>query len=163
MPGTPPAQATGNHSTLANVQYMSAQNGVWVIGATRSGIETNPITGGKLYYNGGSSIWSPASRKLVQAPIVPPEVLPPGLNGVFSTEIVPTEADTARAAALSRRRPDVYTPLLTLHRVPVDGNATKGSSMSAISRSIRSIPRRRSARQCRAAATPAAAPNRAGC
>lgn len=126
MPGTPRAQATGNHSTVANVQYMSAQNGVWVIGATRSGIETNPITGGKLYYNGGSSIWSPAGRKLVQAPVVPPQVLPPGLNGVFSTTITPAEADTARNATLARRRPAVYTPLLALHRVPVDGNATKG-------------------------------------
>ena len=126
MPGTPPAQATGNHSTVANVQYMSAQNGVWVIGATRSGIETNPITGGKLYYNGGSSIWSPAGQKLVQAPVVPPEVLPPGLNGVFSATITPGEADAARAAALARRRPGVYTPLLALHRVPVDGNATRG-------------------------------------
>ena len=35
MPGTPPAEATGNHSTVASVQYMSAQNGVWVVGATR--------------------------------------------------------------------------------------------------------------------------------
>lgn len=126
MPGTPPAQATGNHSTVANVQYMSAQNGVWVIGATRSGIETNPITGGKLYYNGGSSIWSPAGQKLVQAPVVPPEVLPPGLNGVFSATITPTEADAARSAQLARRRPALYTPLLALHRVPVDGNATRG-------------------------------------
>ena len=50
------AEATGDHSTVSNVQYMSAQNGVWVVAATRSGIETNPITGGKLYYNGGSSI-----------------------------------------------------------------------------------------------------------
>ncbi|MFO1158667.1 MAG: carbon-nitrogen hydrolase family protein [Reyranellaceae bacterium] len=124
MPGTPKAEATGNHSTVANVQYMSAQNGVWVIGATRSGIETNPITGGKLYYNGGSSIWSPAGRKLVQAPVVPPEVLPPGLNGVFSTTITPSEADATRSAALARRRPGIYTPLLALHRAPVDGNAT---------------------------------------
>jgi predicted amidohydrolase len=126
MPGTPPAQATGNHSTVANVQYMSAQNGLWVIGATRSGIETNPITGGKLYYNGGSSIWSPVGQKLVQAPVVPPEVLPPGLNGVFSTMIVPAEADATRNAQLARRRPAIYSPLLALHRVPVDGNATRG-------------------------------------
>lgn len=71
MPGTPAAEATGNHSTVSNVQYMSAQNGVWVVGATRSGVETNPVTGGKLYYNGGSSIWSPQGEKLVQAPVVP--------------------------------------------------------------------------------------------
>ena len=124
MPGTPPAEATGNHSTVASVQYMSAQNGLWVIGATRSGVETNPITGGKLYYNGGSSIWSPAGNKLAQAPVVPPEELPPGLHGIISATIVPAEAAAPRAAALARRRPALYTPLLALHRSPVDSNAT---------------------------------------
>jgi predicted amidohydrolase len=125
MPGTPPAQATGNHSTVSNVQYMSAQNGVWVIGATRSGVETNPITGGKLYYNGGSSIWSPAGHKLAQAPVVPPEELPPGLHGFVSTTIVPAVASATRTASLARRRPALYSPLLALHRSPVDSNATK--------------------------------------
>lgn len=124
MPGTPPAEATGNHSTVANVQYMSAQNGVWVVGATRSGIETNPITGGQLYYNGGSSIWSPQGNKLVQAPVVPPEILPPGLAGVFATTIVPAEADAERTAQLARRRTSLYVPLLGLHRSPTDGNAS---------------------------------------
>lgn len=125
MPGTPPAEATGNHSTVSNVQYMSAQNGVWVIGATRSGIETNPITKGQLYYNGGSSIWSPQGEKLVQAPVVKPEVLPPGLNSVFATTITPADAEKVREARLSLRRPSLYKPLLALHRSPVDGNATK--------------------------------------
>jgi predicted amidohydrolase len=124
MPGTPPAEAKGDHSTVANVQYMSAQNGVFVIGATRSGIETNPITGGKLYYNGGSSIWSPEGRKLAQAPVVPPEDLAPGLNGVITATIRPADADRSRAARLALRRPALYLPLLALHRSPVDGNAT---------------------------------------
>ncbi|MGQ3673363.1 nitrilase-related carbon-nitrogen hydrolase [Xanthobacter sp. TB0136] len=125
MPGTPAAEATGNHSTVSNVQYMSAQNGVWVVGATRSGVETNPVTGGKLYYNGGSSIWSPQGEKLVQAPVVPPEVLPPGLNGVFASTIEPAKADQARTDRLKLRHPDIYSPLLALHRTPVDGNATR--------------------------------------
>lgn len=125
MPGTPPAEATGNHSTVSNVQYMSAQNGVWVIGATRSGIETNPITKGQLYYNGGSSIWSPEGRKLVQAPVVKPEVLPPGLNAIFATTITPADADATREARLALRRPPLYKPLLALHRSPVDDSATK--------------------------------------
>jgi predicted amidohydrolase len=123
MPGTPPAQATGNHSTVASVQYLSGQNGVWVVGATRSGIETNPVTGGKLYYNGGSSIWSPKGEKIVQAPVVPPEYLPPGLAGVYSASIVPADADKERTAMLARRRPDLY-PVLALHRSPTDANAT---------------------------------------
>ena len=126
MPGTPPAQATGNHSTVASVQYMSAQNGVWVVGATRSGVETNPVTGGKLYYNGGSSIWSPKGEKLAQAAVVPPETLPPGFNSLVSATIVPAEADAERTARLARRRPDLYRPLLALHRSPTDGNATTG-------------------------------------
>ncbi len=125
MPGTPPAEATGDHSTVASVQYMSAQNGVWVIGATRSGIETNSITGGKLYYNGGSSIWSPEGHKLAQAPVVPPEVLPPGLKSLITATIRPAEAEQSRRTRLSLRRPALYLPLLALHRSPVDGNATR--------------------------------------
>jgi predicted amidohydrolase len=124
MPGTPAAEATGDHSTVSNVQYMSAQNGVWVVAATRSGIETNSITGRKLYYNGGSSIWSPEGRKLAQAPVVPPEELAPGLHGVFSATITPSDSNTVRAARLALRRPALYLPLLALHRSPVDGNAT---------------------------------------
>ena len=124
MPGTPPAKAKANHSTVASVQHMSALNGVWVIGATRSGIERNPINGSQLYYNGGSSIWSPQGRKLVQAPVVPPAVLPPGLNGIFATTIVPAEADTVREQRLAARRPALYNPLLALRRAPVDSTAT---------------------------------------
>ena len=124
MPGTPAAEATGNHSTVSNVQSMSAENGVWVVAATRSGIETNPITGGKLYYNGGSSLWSPEGRKLTQAPVVPPEELAPGLHGVFSATITPSDSDAVRGARLALRRPALYLPLLALHRSPVDGNAT---------------------------------------
>jgi predicted amidohydrolase len=124
MPGTPPAQAKGNHSTVASVQHMSALNGVWVIGATRSGIERNPINGSQLYYNGGSSIWSPQGRKLVQAPVVPPAVLPPGLNGIIATTITPAEADPEREKRMAARRPSLYNPLLALRRAPVDTTAT---------------------------------------
>ncbi|CAN2532754.1 Formamidase [Methylocapsa aurea] len=124
-PGTPAARSKGDHSTVSNVQYMSAQNGVFVIGATRSGVETNPITGGALYYNGGSSIWSPQGHKLIQAPVVPPEELPPGLHGVYATEIAPADADEIRTERLALRRPELYTPWLALHRSPVDPNAAK--------------------------------------
>jgi predicted amidohydrolase len=125
MPGTPPAQATSNHSTVASVQHMSALNGVWVVGATRSGIERNPITGSQLFYNGGSSIWSPEGRRLAQAPVVPPEVLPPGLNGFITSTIVPAAADPVRERQLARRRPALYNPLLALRRAPVDVTATR--------------------------------------
>jgi predicted amidohydrolase len=104
---------------------MSAQNGVWVIGATRSGIETNPLTHGQLYYNGGSSIWSPAGEKLAQAPVVAPEVLQPGLNGIYTATIDPAADDATREARLAWRRPELYSPLLAFHRCPTDSNATK--------------------------------------
>ena len=125
MPGTPPALAKANHSTVASVQHMSALNGVWVIGATRSGIERNPINGTELYYNGGSSIWSPEGHKLVQAPVVAPQVLPPGLNGIYATTITPAAADPVRDQRLAMRRPSLYNPWLALRRAPVDLTATK--------------------------------------
>lgn len=68
MPNATAAEMLGDHSTVAHVQHMSAFNGLWVICATRSGIETNPITKGQLYYNGGSSIWSPTGHKIAQSP-----------------------------------------------------------------------------------------------
>jgi len=123
MPGTPPAQARSNHSTVASVQHMSALNGVWVVGATRSGIERNPITGSQLFYNGGSSIWSPLGHKLAQAPVVPPQVFPPGLNTLITATIVPAEADRVREQRLAARRPSLYRPLLALRRAPVDALA----------------------------------------
>jgi len=126
MPSTPPAMARLNHSTVASVQHMSALNGVFVVGATRSGIERNPITGSRLYYNGGSSIWSPLGHKLVQAPVVPPETLPPGLHGWITTTIIPAEADAVRQRRLAARRPSLYNPLLALRRASSDSNATVG-------------------------------------
>jgi predicted amidohydrolase len=124
MPGATPAQQRSNHSTVASVQHMSALNGVWVVGATRSGIERNPVNGSQLYYNGGSSIWSPQGRKLAQAPVVPPEHRPPGMRGFVSATIVPAEADAVREQQLARRRPSLYNPLLALRRAPVDATAT---------------------------------------
>ena len=94
-PGTPPAQAKGDHSTVATVQHIAAFNGVWLVAATRDGIERNTLTGQTLYYNGGSSIWDPSGNKIAQAPVVPPEVLSPGAHGTLIT----TDARLARATA----------------------------------------------------------------
>jgi predicted amidohydrolase len=122
-PGTPPAQAKGDHSTVATVQHIAAFNGVWLVAATRDGIEKNPQTGQTLYYNGGSSIWDPSGNKIAQAPVVPPEVLSPGAHGMVVAEITPLMATPIREAALARRRPQMYG-LLALHRAPTDPNAT---------------------------------------
>ncbi len=124
MPDTPPAQKKGDHSTVSNVQYMSAQNGVCVIAATRSGIETNPLSGAQVYYNGGSSIWSAQGHRLAQAPVVPPVEIAPGLNHIITATVDLAEVDEVRKARLALRRPAVYHPLLALHRSPTDANAT---------------------------------------
>ena len=42
---------------------------------------------------------------LAQAPVLPPEVLPPGLHGFITSTIVPAAADAVREQRLARRRP----------------------------------------------------------
>lgn len=125
MPNATHEEMLGDHSTIAHVQHMSALNGVWVVCATRSGIETNPITHGQLYYNGGSSIWSPAGHKVAQSPVLSPQELAPGLNNIISAVIDLEEADKQRKIKMSKRRPELYHPILALHRSPTDINATK--------------------------------------
>ena len=121
--GAPAAEAKGDHSTIATVQHMAALNGAWLVAATRSGVEKNPITGQTLYYNGGSSIWDPTGNKIAQAPVLPPEVLSPGEHGMITAEIEPAMSRPVRDAVLARRRPAMYG-ILALHRAPTDPNAT---------------------------------------
>jgi len=142
MPGTPPAKAKGDHSTVATVQHIAAFNGVWLVAATRDGIEKNPVTGQKLYYNGGSSIWDPSGNKVAQAPVVMPEELPPGAHGMVTAEITPSQSAPVRKAVLARRRPDMYG-LLALHRAPTDPTATptpKDITVKAISWAVSAKP-----------------------
>jgi predicted amidohydrolase len=123
MPGTPADKAKGDHSTVANVQYLSAHTGAWVVAATRNGVEENPLTKQRFYYNGGSSIWDPSSTKIAQAAVLPPEPLSPGVHGVAVAEIDPAKSRAVRATLLDRRRPEMYG-LLALYRAPTDPNAT---------------------------------------
>ncbi len=129
MPGTPPDQTKGDHSTIASVQHLSADTGAWVVAATRNGIETNPITKQQLYYNGGSSIWDPFGNKIAQLPVPPPEVLPSGVHGVAIATIVPAKSAPVRAALLARRRPEMYG-VLALHRAPTDPTNGTGQAQS---------------------------------
>ncbi len=122
MPTANQTEKLGDHSTVAHVQHISAMNGVWAICATRSGIERNPLTKEALYYNGGSSIWSPNGHKIAQAPVIPPVDLKPGLNGIYTAIIDLRDADEIRAKICQRRRPELYRPLLALHRAPTDNN-----------------------------------------
>ncbi|UYW01379.1 carbon-nitrogen hydrolase family protein [Flavobacterium agricola] len=124
MPGSSKAELIGDHSTVSHVQHMSALNGVFTICATRTGIETNPLTKKQLYYNGGSSIWNPMGQKIAQAPIVGPEELPYGLHGVYTAIIQLEEAAVRQQQILKKRKTDLYNPLLSFHRSPTDANAT---------------------------------------
>ncbi|ELZ5940828.1 nitrilase-related carbon-nitrogen hydrolase [Providencia vermicola] len=132
MPNATPAEMLGDHSTVAHVQHMSAFNGMWVICATRSGIETNPITHGQLYYNGGSSVWAPSGHKVAQSPVLSPLELEPGLNGIYSATIDLDEADKQRNALLAKRRPELYFPTLAFHRSPTDANATTTKTQATL-------------------------------
>jgi predicted amidohydrolase len=123
MPGTPKRLATGNHSTVANVQYLSKFSGAWVVAATRNGIETNPITGQQLYYNGGSSIWRPDGNKVAQAQVLPPETIKPGLQGFVTADINLSVGKPIQKALLERRRPSMYG-LLSLYRSPTNTEVT---------------------------------------
>jgi predicted amidohydrolase len=123
MPGTPANLSKGDHSTVANLQYLSFHSGAFVVAATRNGVEENPITKQRLYYNGGSSIWDPNGTKLAQAAVPPPEVLPSGVHGVIIADIDPAKSAPVRATLLERRRPEMYG-LLALHRAPTDADAT---------------------------------------
>ncbi len=144
MPGTPAKLARGDRSTVAALQYLAFHSGASVVGATRTGIEENPITKQKLYYNGGSSIWAPDGTKLAQAPVVPPEVLSPGVHGVITAEIEPAKSAPVRAALLQRRRPELYG-LLAIHRAPTDANAASEARdvEIAVEAVIQPSPRRR--------------------
>ncbi len=141
-PGTPAAQAKGDHSTVATVQHIAAFNGVWLVAATRDGIEKNPLTGQTLYYNGGSSIWDPSGNKVAQAPVVLPEVLSPGEHGTVTAEITPAMSTPVRDEVLARRRPEMYG-ILALHRAPTDPNAAttaKDVAVKAVSWPVSSKP-----------------------
>ena len=126
MPGTPANLSQGDHSTIANVQYLSFHSGAFVVAATRTGIEENPVTKEKVYYNGGSSVWDPTGRRIAQAPVVPPEMLSPGVHGVIIAEIDPATSAPIRAQLLARRRPELYH-LLALHRAPTDAAASRSA------------------------------------
>lgn len=131
MPGTPKRLATGNHSTVANVQYLSKFSGAWVVAATRNGIETNPITGQQLFYNGGSSIWRPDGNKVAQAEVLPPEVIKPGMQGFITADIDLSVGAPIQKSLLERRRPSLYG-LLSLYRSPTNTEATSTISKPQI-------------------------------
>ena len=139
MPGTSYKEARGDHSTIANVQHLAAFSGAWVVAATRNGIEINPKTNAKLYYNGGSSIWDPSGHNINQAPVTAPMIEAPGVNNIILSEINPSDSGAIKTKLLALRRPEIYK-LLAIHRTPLDTNATSESHKVKLSAEAISNP-----------------------
>ena len=115
-----------NHSTIANVQYMSAWNGVHLIAADRSNSEANPETGLVVHYNGASSIWDGNGNKIAQMPYT--DVSTPNTDApkILYATIDPKTYANPLKKVFQRRRPELYGDL-ALFRAPTDPKASKES------------------------------------
>lgn len=121
LPGKP--GSAGNHSTISAVQEINSWNGVALIATDRNNSETNPTTGLTVYYGGIAAIWSPAGRKLAQAPGTTPDVPATAPPKIIYAVIDPAEFDNPAKASFAERRPDIYTAL-TFFRSPTDPKAS---------------------------------------
>lgn len=115
-----------NHSTIANVQYMSAWNGAHLIAADRSNSEANPETGLVVHYNGTSSIWDGNGNKIAQLPFTSVSTLNTDAPKVLFATIDPKNYNNPLKKQLERRRPELYGDL-ALFRAPTDPKASKES------------------------------------
>lgn len=115
-----------NHSTIANVQYMSSWNGVHLIAADRSNSEANPETGLVVHYNGASSIWDGNGNKIAQLPYTSVSTLNTDAPKVLFATIDPKNYDNPIKKLFERRRPELYGDL-ALFRAPTDPRASKES------------------------------------
>lgn len=118
--------AIGNHSTVANVQYMSAWNGVHLIVADRSNSEANPETGLVVHYNGASTIWDGNGNKIAQLPYTDVSSENTDAPKILFATIDPKTYDNPIKRQFERRRPELYGDL-ALFRAPTDPKATKKS------------------------------------
>ncbi len=121
-----------NHSTIANVQYMAAWNGVYLICADRSNTETNPQSGLVVHYNGASSIWNSLGKKIAQLPYTDVDSLDEDEPLILYAQIDPNMYRNPIKDLMKRRRPELYRDL-TLFRAPTDPRAsTKSASIASI-------------------------------
>lgn len=124
--------AIDNHSTIANVQYMSSWNGVHLIAADRSNSEANPETGLVVHYNGASSIWDGNGNKIAQLPYTSVSTEDTDAPKILFATIDPKTYDNPLKKTFERRRPELYGDL-ALFRAPTDPSASKESkSISAL-------------------------------
>lgn len=111
-----------NHSTIAGVAPLAGWFGTYIVGSSRTGLETNPVTGLVTNFVGGASIWDPNGNKLAQA----------GVSTVthpLAPKIIYAEIDTrlyqnsAKEVLATRRRPSLYA-VNNLSREPVNLSAS---------------------------------------
>lgn len=112
-------EASGNHSTIAAVQQLSAWNGLAMVAADRNNAETNPTTGITVTYGGSASIWQATGERIAHAPATSANTSMANPGQVLYAEIDPALFDNDQKATLPRRRPELYGDL-QFYRVPSD-------------------------------------------
>lgn len=117
------AEASGNHSTIAAVQQLSAWNGLAMVAADRNNAESNPTTGITVTYGGCASIWQADGTRTAHSPATSANTTMTNPGQILYGEIDPGLFDNEQKRSLQRRRPDLYRDL-QFYRVPTDGAAT---------------------------------------
>jgi predicted amidohydrolase len=105
-----PSQA-GVHISIAAIQQLALQNGLYVIATNRNNTEKNSIINNGVHYLGGGAIYDPFGNKLVQAPVTKiGEAIPEQPNIIYTT-INPKFYNNKIKALLNHRRPELYKSL----------------------------------------------------
>lgn len=121
------AESSGNHSTIAAVQQLSALNGLAMVAADRNNAETNPTTGITVTYGGCASIWQANGERIAHSPATLANTTVANPGSILYGEINPALYDNDQRATLQRRRPELYG-LTAFYRAPLDLAATTVST-----------------------------------
>lgn len=120
-------EASGNHSTIAAVQQLSAWNGLAMVAADRNNAETNPTTGLSVTYGGCASIWQADGRRTAHAPATTANTTAANPGSILYGVIDPSRYDNDQKRSLERRRPELYGDL-AFYKAPTDNAASKESA-----------------------------------
>lgn len=116
-------ESSGNHSTIAAVEQLSAWNGLAMVAADRSNAETNPTIGITVTYGGCASIWQADGKRIAHSPATSANTTVANPGSILYGEIDPALFDNDQRATLQRRRPELYG-LTAFYRAPLDLAAT---------------------------------------
>lgn len=96
-----PTNSSGQ--TVSLMPALAAQNGIYVVGANRAGME------GDYHMPGLSGVWSPGGEPLAVSPYLPPSQSLVGTpTRVVRATVDPSRAARHRQLILERRRPELY-------------------------------------------------------